>query len=240
MRQLVVAIACPFLLALVSLEPLCSVAQAAELFVNGTPGAKLYLDGDEIAQLPMAGGHELQDGIYRLKLSRPGYADHTAELVISELNEFASLDIHLLRLQKRRAVLSSLLFAGFGQMYEGRPRSGLAFMTLQTGAIIGAMLAERSFKDHRDDHLRALRAYGEAVGESDIDAARAEANAAFSDMEDAGSLRDIAVYSIAAVGVLSALEAWWKFDGLAAEPVVESSAAGRDGAGIRLGLRRSF
>jgi hypothetical protein len=206
--------------------------RASELIVYGTPGATLSIDGESKGSLPMTHAIELEPGRHLVSVQGRGYRPHNQEIELG-YDESASLEISLATLYRSTAVGSSLLLAGMGQIYENRPWPGYAFLGIQLGAALTAILAEASYKDHRDELARAQYAYDQSIDPEELDFWRSEAERQYAKLEDVETIRDTAVWTIVGAAVLSALEAWWHF------PAVEVQARPERG-GVRLGLGGAF
>ena len=75
-----------------------------------------------------------------------------------------------------------------------------------------AVWAENEFKQHRDDYEIALRKYEQAISPEEIARLRAQSEDAYSDMESAEQLRNVALYSAAGIVLISAVDAWLAHD----------------------------
>ena len=208
------------------------VLHAAELQVTGTPAASIFIDGEPHGLLPMPSAIELEPGVHSIRVQARGYRSHIQQIVLGD-DESASLEIVLTTLHRSNAIGASLLLAGMGQVYEGRPWAGYLFLGAQLAAALTAILAEAQFKDHRDELARAQYAYDQAIRPEEMDYWRQQTLEEYAKLEDVDTVRDTAVFLIAATAVVSALEAWWHFPG------VELQASSGDGA-LRLGLGGEF
>lgn len=216
-----------------------SATRAASLFVVGPEDATVQIDGDDFGRLPLSGAIELSEGLYVLRVSHPGYKSYETAVEFLSPDAEVFVEIELLPLEKRVAVVSSLFLAGTGQLYLGRAKLGWSFLTLQLAAVTWAIYAESQFEAASNDYQRATLDYADAIADEDIRAARAAMDSEWSDLESAENSRTAALWSIAGVAVVAALEAWWSFDRLVT-PQFDSHLNELGETEFRLGLRGGF
>jgi hypothetical protein len=220
------------------LLPVSKAALAASVFVEGLPDAEVFVDGESMGRLPWDGPRELGEGPHLLRVSLLAHEDFEVELSASGEEDTAFVRAELLPLDRNLAGLSSLLLAGVGQHYEGRTMWGWGFMAAQLASATIALVAEDNFKSHRADFERAQLAYDNAIAEPTFREQSALMDAAWADMEDAQNVRNIALYSMAGIAVLSAVEAWWTV-GRAVGPRVELTSFQGEQQ-LRVGLGGGF
>ena len=236
MSRLVFVIAASAGACLLLLAPMAALA--ASVSVEGPPGAEVFVDGESFGRLPWDGPRELGPGPHALRVSLLAHQDYEIELSASEASDTAFVRAELLRLDRNLAGLSSLLLAGLGQHYEGRTLWGWGFMAAQLASTTIVLLAEDSFKSHRADFQRAQFAYDNAIAEPTFREQLDLMEAAWADMKDAEKIRDVALYSMIGIAVVSAVEAWWTV-GRAVEPRIEMSSF-QGGRQLRVGLGGRF
>lgn len=189
-------------------------AEAARLYVFGTDNATVTLDGDQVGRLPLEGPLDLESGLHLVRVSHAGYRSYETAVEILSPDSEQSVEVWLLPLERRVAVVSSLFLAGTGQLYLGREKTGWTFLALQLAAVSWAVYAENEFQAASTDFERAQREYQESVTDEEIRAARANMDAAWADVNDAEDPRTLALWSIVGVAVVSAAEAWWSYGSL--------------------------
>jgi hypothetical protein len=217
----------------------CPLASnAATVFVEGPAGASVEINGESFGELPWDEARELGQGPHFLRVRLSGHLDFESELSVSGDDDNAYVVAELLPLDRNIAAVSSLFLAGLGQHYQGRKIWGWGFMAAQLASVGVAVLAEDQFKSHRADFERAQLAYDNAISEPVFRAEAAKMAAAWTEMEDAETLRDIALYSAVGIAVVSAIEAWWSV-GRAIEPLVDVSSVLSERQ-LRVGLGGSF
>lgn len=219
-------------LILLILAAIAMPALGAELLVRGTPGATLRVDGEVVGLLPLDDPLELSEGEHELQLSLRGYRTHRSDFELSDA-EFRVMDLQLGALEPRTAAAASAVLAGLGQIYSGRPKTGAVFLGLQISAAVTAVLLENEYKQRREDYQRAHLAYSEAIEPEEIALLRPQVESAWNDLNDLEPIRDGFVYSIFAIALVSAAEAWWNF------PHLEVDATPIEG-GVQIGLGGSF
>jgi hypothetical protein len=136
-------------------------------------------------------------------------------------------------------VVSSALLAGTGQFYQGRPVAGSIHLGLQLAAWGSVVYGELQFKDKRDDYETLNQDYLDALLPDDIARLRDERDAAWSDMEDARTWRNVSIGAVVAIAAWSAFDAWRGHNRFHAG--VQSASDSPDGmASAQIGLRWEF
>jgi hypothetical protein len=95
-------------------------------------------------------------------------------------------------------------------------------------------------RDHRDDYLILYDTYRNAIREQDIATAKAQADQAYRDMEDAESRRNTAFVVAASAVVVSVLDAWLRFPSVTSGPgelPVQSAGAATGAAHVGVTVR---
>lgn len=226
---------------------LCSgPAFAATLEVEGPAGAELFVDGERVGVLPLAGPIAVEPGIRTLECRKPGHLVHTEAVNIDGPETTLSVHLELEPLSRRRALGSSVALAGLGQLYQGRTRMGWTMVALQGSAWLVVAAAEGSFQSKRDDYEILDRRYQDAILQSEITRLRGERQAAFDDIESAKNLRNAALGAVVVIGVWSLFDVWRAHSGFYAdaevpERVESASATGSlEATQWRLGWRTNF
>ncbi len=131
------------------------------------PGATIYLYGehDLVANTPARLPSQLS-GLYRAKITRPGYENWNGELtlVAGIAND---IEINLSKVTRKKAALRSLFIPGWGQKYSGNSLRG-SFFTM--GVIVSATavyLTDRHYQKKRSDYDIALSDYQAAASIED-------------------------------------------------------------------------
>jgi hypothetical protein len=139
-------------------------------------------------------------------------------------------------------VAYSLVLAGLGQRYEGRPRLGWALTAAEVGGLLTALAGELAVQNHRDDHELAMANYRDALLPADVAFYRAQAVDAWSAADDAGKLRDAAAAVAVGAVVIGVIDAWLRFPSLEAgagpapaPPPEVAAAAAAAGSGFHVG-----
>lgn len=197
-------------------------ASGQTLWVDGPDGARVVVDGQSFATLPMVGPRPIEPGLHLIQCDLPGHVRFEDRLTLGAGQDLELL-VTLLPLKRRAAVGYSLLLAGTGHHYLGRSGRGWTLMGLQVAAGAGAFLADVVMKDRREDHVEALEAYNRAFDEDEIQRLRQEADDAYSGMETAQTWRRVALGAVVGVAVLAAVDAWFQFDRVVASPHVTVS-----------------
>lgn len=219
---------------------------AATLEVKGPAGAELFVDGERVGALPLAGPIVVEPGVRVLECRKPGHLVHTEAVNIDGPETALSVQVELEPLSRRRALGSSVALAGLGQLYQGRKRMGWTMIALQGSAWLVAAAAESSFQTTRDDYEILDRRYQDAILESEIVRLRSERQAAFDDLESAKNLRNAALGAVVVIGVWSLFDVWRAHGGFFADAEVPervglASDSGSLGATQwRLGWRANF
>lgn len=182
---------------------------AATLLVTGPAGAEVLIDGAPSGTLPLPAPLVLPHGqVMILQVRLPGFVTHEQQVFLLGPTTDLTVNVQLLRMSKRTAVVSSLLLAGSGQFYQGRVNSGWIQMSLQVAAWGSALYGEYQFQNRRDTYEQLDQDYEEALAPSEIAELRDERDAAFSDVEDAKLWRNVSLGAVAAIALYSAFDAW--------------------------------
>lgn len=220
-------------------------AQSATLAVEGPAGAELFVDGVLVGTLPLAAPVPVEPGVRVLECRKPGHLVHTEAVNIEGPETALNLRLELDALSRRRALGSSVVLAGLGQLYQGRPRLGWTMVALQGSAWLAAAVAEGSFQASRDDFEILDRRYQDAILESEVTRLRGERQAAYDDLQSAKDLRTFALGAVVAIGVWSLFDVWQTHRGFFADAEVPARTETSESRGIqtiqwRLGWRSNF
>jgi hypothetical protein len=199
----------PALLALALAGP----AAGATLVLTGTPGAAVRLDGRDLGTLPLD-AVTVAAGAHTLSASREGMLPLDVEVRIDDEEAVIRRHLRLLPMSRRDAVTYSLVLAGLGQRYEGRPLLGWVLTAAEAGGLLTALAGELALQNHRDDYDLAMANYREAMLPQDIAFYRAQAADAWAAADDAAGLRDTAAAVAVGAVVVSVLDAWLRFPSL--------------------------
>jgi hypothetical protein len=228
-----------FLLAVLLLA-ISGGAGAATLEVVGPAGAEVVLDGETIGLLPLSEPMDLPHGVvFELEVRKPGYLTHRETIWLDKPQTQLVVEVDLLSLNRRAAVISSALLAGTGQFYQGRRTAGWIQLGLQAAAWASVVHFELEFEDRRDEYEKLDQQYKEALTPPDIQRLRDERDAAWSDLEDSKNWRNASIGAVVVIAAYSAWDAWRGHDRFFAE--VEPASASLDGSTkVTAGLRWSF
>jgi hypothetical protein len=129
----------------------------------------------------------------------------------SSAGETRRLQMRLIPLRRRDAVLYSFVLAGLGENYVGRPLPGYLLTAAEIGGLLGGLAGQLAYDNHRSDYLVLYDAYRHAVSEEDVAATRAQAEKAWNDLRSAESLRNTGLLVAAGAVVVGALDVWLRF-----------------------------
>lgn len=213
---------------------------AATLDVLGPVGAEVVVDGELQGTLPLPAPLELPHGqLLIVQVRQPGFVTHEEQVVLKTADTAQVMQVQLLPLSRRTAVISSALVAGTGQFYQGRFTAGWIQLTLQLGAWASVVYGELQFQDKRDEYLALDQEYREALAPTQIADAREARDAARDDLDSAKLWRNASIGAVVALAVWSAWDAWRGHDRFYA--AVEPAEASLDGTPtLRAGLRFGF
>lgn len=227
-----------FLVVLVSI--FASGSGAATLNVTGLPGAQVVIDGTVVGTLPLSEPLELPHGqMLMLEVRRNGFISHEQQVWLPSPETEMSIDVDLLFLSRKTAVVSSSLLAGTGQFYQGRRTSGWIQMGLQLTAWGSVIVGELAFQDRRDTYETLDQEYQDALAPSDIARLREEREASWNEMQDAKTWRNASIGAVVVIAAYSAFDAWRGHNRFFAN--VESASASADGTTtMKVGLSWAF
>ncbi len=191
-------------------------AAAATLQLAGPAGANVSLNGSFIGFLPLAEPLTLPAGQYNLACEMPGMIPFRQHLELGDAGDRRHVTIHLLPYSRRTAVLSNVALAGLGPRYLGHGTRGLVYSATEVGGLLLALHSELGRSNAQKEYLLALDAYGQAVNADDIATLRAAADAKYQDAKNAANLRDLGLTAAIGAVVVSMVDAWLSFDGVAA------------------------
>ena len=238
------------LLAAGALLALALPAAGATLILTGTPGAHVNLDGHDIGTLPMDAFMNIDLGRHHLEAVLPGMETASMKVVVETESQILRVNMRLTPLSRTLATTQSLLLAGAGQRYEGRPTLGWALTGVETMGLLTALVAELSAQNHEDDYLLARDEYAAAFTADDLAYWRAKMQDEHDSLASATDLRDAALIAAGAAVLYSVIDAWVRFPspdvGPGPRPVVApdryslSAPAAPGTRGVHLGWRLSF
>lgn len=186
-----------------------SGAVAATLNVTGPPGSEVVIDGELRGILPLSAPLELPHGqMLILEVRRNGFIAHEQQVWLPDPETEMVIEVDLLTLSRRTAVVSSTLLAGTGQFYQGRRTAGWIQLGLQLGAWGSVVAGELVFKDRRDEFLGLDQQYKDALAPSEIARLREERDLAWNEMQDARTWRNLSIGAVVAIAAYSAFDAW--------------------------------
>jgi hypothetical protein len=140
-----------------------SIASAQDgqtILIQTTPsGATVYLKGDfeYIAKTPANLPSNLT-GLYKAKITRPGYESWKGDLTFIPGNA-NNFNIELKRKTRFKAGLRSLFIPGWGQVYSGNTTRG-GIITLSAAVAAGGLyFLDKDYQDKRSDYDIASQAY---------------------------------------------------------------------------------
>jgi len=220
--------------------PLASGAFAATLQVNGPAGAEVVLRGEVLGVLPLSEPIELPHGqVHVIEIRKPGYVTHEEQVLLQMPETEQVVDVELLKLGKRTAVIGSALLAGTGQFYQDRNTTAWIHLGLQLTAWGSAIYGELQFKDKRDEYELLDQQYKEALAPTEIAALSEDRDAKWNEMQDAKSWRNWSLGAVAVIAAWSAFDAWRGHDRFYA--TVQSPDESGDGTTTaQAGLRWNF
>lgn len=193
-----------------------TTAAAATLEIEGPAGAAVTVDGAPTGRLPLASPIALEPGLHQVTCALRGCEPFMADVLITQESAAHRLCARLIPLRRRDGVLYSFVFAGLGQRHIGRPALGWALTGLEAGGLVAGLAGELSLRNRRDDYAVFYDAYRNAITDEEIAARRAAAEAAWSRVEDAESLRRTGLLVAAGAVAVSVLDAWLRFPSLEA------------------------
>lgn len=187
---------------------------AATLHLTGPDGAVVILDGTVLEALPLREPLTVGMGEHRISSSLTGAQPVDQTLLVTSEHQIVHLQVRFVPLNRISAVTTSLMLAGSGQRYEGRPRLGAALTGLEALGLLTALMSELQVRNFRDDYLLAFESYQNAVSSADITRWRSAATTSHDDMNSAADRRDLGIAVAAGAVIVSALDAWFRFPAL--------------------------
>jgi len=206
------------LLFVTALLATAAAAGAATLEVVGPPGASVVVNGSDLGVLPLAAPLELAPGHYVVESRLTGYIAFDKTVHLDREDSWVTVQVRLDRLKRGTAWRSNVLFAGLGQHYVGHRGRGYFYNVVEAGGLIAALVGEVQRGNHRTDYLTIMDEYGQAINGDDAARLREEAEASYSDMEDAENLRDTGLKVALAAIVVSIADVLLTFPNVAAGP----------------------
>lgn len=177
-------------------------ALGATLDITGPAGATVRINGLRLRALPLNDPLTLAPGTYVVEAELDGYLPFRQTVQLEEDGSHFRLQIRFDRLSRRTAWTSSVLFAGLGQFYVGRPVRGWIYAVAEAGGLVAALVGELQRSDHRKDYLLLMDAYNGSINADEVTYYREQADAAYAKMEDAEKLRDTGlIVALTAIGV---------------------------------------
>jgi hypothetical protein len=234
------------LLAALALLTLASPAAGATLILTGTPGAQVTIDETFTVTLPVDDPLTLGDGWHTVSARRRGMQSVSREFVVEGGHDVVRLHLRLMPLRRNHAVVQSLMLAGSGQRYVGRPTVGWVLTGVEVGGLLTAVFADLSAQNSKDEYLLALDAYRQAFLPEDLAHYRARVEDEHDSMRKALDLRDAALIAAAGAVAVSVLDVLLRFPsaelgpGERPAPPSEHAGAGATGGGFHVGWRLSF
>jgi len=181
-------------------------ATAARLHIDGPAGARVRVDGRDVGRLPLAEAIVIDVGSHAVRLDLAGHHPETRHARVQAGSERLDLHFTLDPIRRGHAAAYNLLLAGLGQRRVGRPKLGWLMTGAELGGIAAAITGEVRFRDERDTWYAARDRYTAAVDPAVIAAARRDVDAAYADMGDAETLRNVGI------GVAAGAVAWSLLD----------------------------
>jgi len=233
---------------MLALLALATPAAGATLLLTGTPGAQVVIDGEAVGALPLDGPVALSDGWHSVTAERKGMLDMHRKFVAEGEYQVIRMHLRLTPMSRRHAVVQSLVLAGAGQRYEGRPLLGWILTGVEVGGLLTALVSDLSAQNSKDEYLLALADYNDAFLPEDIAYYRAHVADKHGNLQDALNLRNAALAAAAGAVVVSALDAFLRFPSAdmgpgtrpAPPPGHASLSAPRSTGGFHIGWRLSF
>ena len=186
-----------------------TAAVAATLNVIGPPGSEVVVDGEVVGILPLGAPLEFPHGqMLMLEVRRNGFMSHEQQVWLPNPETEMSIEVDLLTLSRKTAVVSSTLLAGTGQFYQGRRTAGWIQLGLQLTAWGSVVVGELAFKDRRDEYEVLDQEYKDALAPSEIVRLRDERDAKWNEMHDARTWRNLSIGAVAIIAAYSAFDAW--------------------------------
>jgi hypothetical protein len=176
--------------------------RAATLDITGPAGASVLVNGLNLRALPLDGPLTLAPGVYVVESEMEGFKPFKQVVRLVDDKSQVRLQIRFDPLSRRTAWTSSVLFAGLGQFYLGKPVRGWIYAAAEAGGLVAALAGELQRSDHRKDYLYLMDAYGSTINGDEATYYREQAEGAYAKMEDAESLRNTGlIVALAAIGV---------------------------------------
>ena len=199
------------LLATLVLMALALPALGGTLYLTGTPGARVTVDGRDVGTLPLDGPLILEAGRHDIVAVRPGLETMAVEVVAETETQVLNLHLRLTPLSRRTAVTQSLMLAGSGQRYEGRPTLGWILTGVEAAGLLTALLSEMTAQNHEDEYLLARQMYEESFDADDLAYYKAKMLDEHDSLTRALDLRDAALLAAGGAVVVSVLDALLRF-----------------------------
>ncbi len=186
---------------------LSGFARAATLEISGPAGASVAINDKIMGFLPLDGPLTLGPGNYSIKSELPGFLPFETTVVLSEITDWERLQIRPLKMSKKTAWTSNLLFAGMGQHYMGKSFKGYFFNLAEAGGLLTALAGEMQRSNYRKDYLLLENKYDSAIDVDDLEYYKGLADQAYSDMEDMEKLRNTGLIVAGGAIALSIIDA---------------------------------
>ncbi|MBU0740885.1 hypothetical protein KKA85_10240, partial [bacterium] len=169
------------------------------------------IDGADAGPLPLDAPVALADGWHTVTAELPGMLPMRRKFVAEGAHQTIRLHLRLMPMSRKFAALQSLMLAGSGQRYVGRPTLGWILTGVEVGGLLTALVADMNAQNRKDEYLLALDAYGAAFLPDDLAYYRTRAEDKHAGMRSALDLRNAALAAAAGAVAVSVLDAWLRF-----------------------------
>jgi hypothetical protein len=208
----------PFACLLLAALLLSAPAQAATLEITGPDGATVVVNERIMGFLPLSHPLSLPPGLYEIRSELPGHQDFMTRITLFEADDVQRLQIRPSRLSKRVAWSGNLIFAGMGQHYLGKNLKGYFFNLMEAGGLLTALAGELQRGSYRQDYLLFKDRYDNAINIEEVEVYKTRSLKAYSDMEDAESLRNTGLMVAGGAVFLSVVDALINFPAVKTGP----------------------
>ncbi len=173
-------------------------------------GAIVHIENEVIGTTPCWFPYELA-GRYRIWAEKRGYENWSRRLEFGN-RPLSSLRFSLTAKNRSRATWRSMLIPGWGQFYSERKTKGKAFLTLQLAALVTLGFAQSTYGSRQDDYDHSLEEYQRLNGSPTSQPyAWRELTHAEKELDSARRVRNVLLYSVAAIYAANVLDAFFLF-----------------------------
>lgn len=180
--------------------------------LTGLKDAEVFMRDKLKGKLPLL-NKKIDPGKYNINIKKPGYETEEIDTYIYA-NDSLQYNVELKRRSLSSALLYSMAFPGWGQVYSERSKLNLSYGIVEIGGLITIFILNNNMNELNNQYDDLFESYHKAISNEEFILYHRKIDAKYDEITKTENYRDAMIYTVAGWWVWNMIDTYinWPFD----------------------------